>query len=359
MSTAGGNKDQQVFTSQIIAQTSGDAVAELINVIARQADEHGVALYLVGGPVRDLLLGRAISDIDFVIEGDAIAFAGDLSRSYGGTIQAHRPFGTAKWRLDARAAAKLSLSHAVIPDHIDLAMARSEHYAHPTALPLVSPAKIDQDLFRRDFSINALAIQLSPLQEFGRLLDPYEGHPDLRGGLIRVLHDASFIDDPTRILRAARFARRLGFEVEAHTADLMRAALPMLGRVTGPRLRNEIDMILLEAHPGDVLLRLRKLGALRSIHSAFRISKRLPALLESCLQDSPPWQEGEVVDLRSLRWSLLLVDLQEAEARAIAERLEFDTSANENHRRQCKTARARDCHCRSWAAPERRSTIAG
>ena len=160
-------------------------------------------VYLVGGAVRDLLLGRGRSDIDLVVEGDAAALAAGL----GADAVQHERFATAKVRLDEH--------------EVDIATARAETYPHPGALPEVEPADIATDLARRDFTINAMAI---PLRGEMGLLDPHGGRDDLEAGLLRVLHPRSFEDDPTRALRAARYAARFGFELEPETAALLREA---------------------------------------------------------------------------------------------------------------------------------------
>lgn len=164
----------------------------------------GAPVYLVGGAVRDLLLGRGRADLDLVVVGDAAALAAKL----GAEPVEHDRFGTAKVDLDGH--------------EIDLATARSETYSRPGALPEVAPAsEIEADLGRRDFTINAMAI---PLVEPSQLIDPYGGRADLDAGVLRVLHPASFLDDPTRALRAARYAARFGFELEEETAELLKAA---------------------------------------------------------------------------------------------------------------------------------------
>jgi tRNA nucleotidyltransferase (CCA-adding enzyme) len=161
-------------------------------------------VYLVGGAVRDLLLGRGSADIDVVVEGDAAA----LAKRLGAGVTSHERFGTAKVRLNGH--------------EVDIASARAESYPHPGALPVVEPnADLAADLRRRDFTINAMAI---PLHGEPRLIDPHGGEADLVGRQLRVLHDASFIDDPTRVIRAARYAARFGFALEEHTAGLLRKA---------------------------------------------------------------------------------------------------------------------------------------
>lgn len=308
--------------SSAISEILGPAAAQLIDIIAQRAQDKKLTLFLVGGVIRNLLLKRGNLDLDFVLESDVIRFAEELTADYGGAVQSHQPFGTAAWTLDASVSERLSLSSAELPDHLDFARARTETYAYPTALPTVAPSSIDRDLWRRDFSLNALALQLSPAQAAGKLLDVCGGLRDLEQRLIRVLHDRSFVDDPTRILRALRFAERYGFEIEPKTAELMQDALPMLGRVTGVRLRNEIELILQEPTAAEVFQRLQKLGVLQSIHPAFRVSSGLDQRLNMPPEVAPRWAEI-TADALPLRWNLLLADSGESDARAICRRLDL------------------------------------
>src|SRR5690606_19292006 len=190
------------ITQETLRDVMGASVATLIEYIANEARALNLSLYIVGGAVRDLLLHRANLDIDVVVESRAIELAEKLRARYGGDVHSHKPFGTAKWVLDAEA---LGLPATEIPAHIDFATARSEFYEHPTALPTVYQSSIKLDLQRRDFTINTLAVQLSPASASGQVLDFYGGLTDLREKRIRVLHSLSFVDDPTRILRAVRF----------------------------------------------------------------------------------------------------------------------------------------------------------
>jgi len=224
------------------------AFLRLAGEVAR-AQEQG--LYLVGGAVRDLLLGRPNLDFDLVVEGDAPQLARQLAKASAEKVVTHPRFGTAKFRRD-------DLS-------IDLVTARSETYPRPGALPEVEPGTIGDDLLRRDFSINAMAIHLSP-DSFGQLFDPHAGRPDLERGLIRVLHDRSFIDDATRMLRALRYEHRLGFQLEQHTEMLMRRDKSMLETISGDRIRHELELILNEEHPERTLHRAEALGVLQEIH---------------------------------------------------------------------------------------------
>ncbi len=268
----------------------------LIRQIGELAAQQGYNVYFVGGIVRDLLLGQPLVDVDIVVEGHAITLGKALAEKFGGEIHTHSRFGTVKWtlpeweklkvrneKLEMRNGAAEMANHASritnapskiqnpkskiesLPQFIDLVTARTEFYEHPTALPLVERSSIKQDLHRRDFTINTLAICLNP-QRWGELLDFYGGKADLEGGVIRVLHSLSFIDDPTRILRAARFEARLGFHLDLQSESLIANALPMLDRITGGRIRHELDLIFHEAQPEAALDRLQALGALAHIH---------------------------------------------------------------------------------------------
>lgn len=240
------------------------AMLDLVRHIAAVADGLGYAAYFVGGLVRDLLLDQPVVDVDLVIEGEALTLARRLAREMGGKVRGHERFGTAKWFLPE------ALAGAARPV-IDFVTARSEFYAHPTALPEVEHSSIKLDLHRRDFTINTLAIALAP-DRFGELLDFWGGGQDLRDGVIRVLHSLSFVEDPTRILRAARLEQRLGFRVEPRTAELMHHALPLLDRVSGDRIRHELELALREKddRAERTLARFQELGALAGISPALQ-----------------------------------------------------------------------------------------
>lgn len=305
-------------------QVLGASTAALIDAIAGHAQADARSLYLVGGVARDLILKLPNHDLDFVLETDAIAFADALAARYGGSVLAHKPFGTAVWTLDPNAAEALELPLPEIPQHIDFARARSETYREPAALPTVTAADIKSDLLRRDFTLNTLAIQLSPATTEARLVDECGGLEDLQNGLIRVLHRGSFIDDPTRILRALRLSARLGFTIEAETDALMRAALPMLGRLTGQRLVNEFELSMTEPQAGAIFLRLQALGALAQIHPAFGIGAGLPDVWTRFRTAETPWKS--TTDEKAILWCLLLAALNEDQADAICRRLDLSRS---------------------------------
>ncbi len=308
-------------TIEQIADVLGEPVARLIKCIAEQAQERNVNLYMVGGVVRDLLLKRRNFDIDFVVEGDAIAFARSLIDLYGGAITHFRPFGTAKWRLrEGEFDAEALGDPALLPDHVDFASARNEFYEHPTALPTVYSGSIKLDLQRRDFTINTLAVQLSPTA--GRILDFYGGLADLHAGRIRVLHSLSFVDDPTRVLRAARFERRLGFTIEPRTQELIQIAMPMLRRITGERLRNELTLLLKERDPELSFLLLQQRGILKAIHPAFVLNERIvPDFQRARTAEPPPTLTPP--DLTDLLWHVMLCDLPPKNLSDLLDRLVF------------------------------------
>jgi tRNA nucleotidyltransferase (CCA-adding enzyme) len=243
----------------------------LLREASQAARELGFSLYMVGGSVRDLLLNQPNLDLDLVVEGDAIALARHLANKHGGRVHGHTRFGTAKWILENNRPGPPEGRVEERPERpvpplyaLDFTTARTEFYAHPSALPEVERSSIKQDLQRRDFTINTLAICLDP-ERYGQLLDPFGGEPDLNRRLIRVLHNLSFVEDPTRILRAVRLEQRLGFKIEARTAELIGNALELLHRVSGERLRHELFLIFRESEPEKAMARLNDLGVLAAI----------------------------------------------------------------------------------------------
>ena len=255
--------------AEIAARLERSLAAELLSLIrdiATTAHRMNFSLFFVGGIVRDVLLGQPLYDVDFVVEGDAVALARRLAGERGGQVTSHARFGTAKWLLDPRTL-KVVTPNGLGLRTLDFVTARTEFYTHPTALPQVEQSSIKQDLHRRDFTINALAVCLDP-DRFGELLDFYGGERDLRDGVIRVLHSLSFVEDPTRMLRAVRFEQRFGFHIDPRTQDLLSGALDLLDRVSGPRIRNELDLIFQESQPEKAICRLAELGVLARLNAA-------------------------------------------------------------------------------------------
>jgi tRNA nucleotidyltransferase (CCA-adding enzyme) len=232
----------------------------LLRKIGQLADERGESAYAVGGFVRDLFLKHPGADIDITVEGDGLLFAEKLARLTGSEVEAFTRFGT---------------SIVVVPGFgkVDVATARTESYQSPGALPSVKKSGIVQDLYRRDFTLNAMALSLSP-GYFLQLLDPFGGLEDLRKGRIRALHEKSFIDDPTRIFRAVRFEQRFQERIEERTQKWLRSAVRgnYIRRVSGERLRNELRLIFQEPHPERAVWRLDELGVLSHIHPALGVS---------------------------------------------------------------------------------------
>ncbi len=236
----------------------------------------GESLYLVGGVVRDLLLGRPTLDLDLVVEGDAIDLARQLAGLADARITTHPRFRTATLKWD-----KWS---------VDLATARSESYSRPGALPTVKPGSISLDLARRDFTINTLAIELIP-GRWGSVIDLYGGRKDLNRGLVRVLHEGSFIDDATRIWRALRYEQRLGFRLEPGTLRLLKRDIPLLETISPDRTRRELELALQEEFPEKVIRRADRLGVLPELHPGFRgdgwLSRKFRKACKTSAPDKP------------------------------------------------------------------------
>lgn len=244
----------------------------ILKIISMTASELQLPIYLVGGFARDLLLGKPNLDLDFVVEGDAIVLAQTLSRKYGGKVTSHKKFGTAKWHLTTikknlvdNNDHQLPFDFHVLPATIDLVSARTEFYEKPTALPIVSKGSIKLDLHRRDFTINTMAIRLDGYH-FGELYDYWGGLNDLKKKKVRVLHSLSFVDDPTRILRAVRFEQRFGFSIEERTLQLMDAARNLIKDISGDRIRHELDQIFKEPKAPEILARMDQLNLIHAIH---------------------------------------------------------------------------------------------
>jgi tRNA nucleotidyltransferase (CCA-adding enzyme) len=265
---------------RLLALPGLEPVFEAVQAVGEGFD----GVYLVGGAVRDLLMDEPSFDVDIAVEGDGIAFGRALAQALGGRVVPHDKFGTA----------------VVVHDggRVDVATARTEFYDYPGALPAVEQASIREDLYRRDFTINALAVSLKG-EDFGRLVDFFGGLRDLEAGVIRVLHNLSFIDDPTRLFRALRYENRYGFRMEAHTQGLARACVEMelVGELSSARLRDELEALLSEE---DVAGTLRRLGELRldqAIHphlaageDAVTLVAELDALRQRFAPETPLWR---------------------------------------------------------------------
>jgi tRNA nucleotidyltransferase (CCA-adding enzyme) len=299
----------------------------LLQAVAAHAQQHSMGLYIVGGFVRDLLLGQPNHDVDLVVEGSAIHLVETLRAAFGGDMRSHEQFGTAKWLLNQDVARALGVNSAAsgLPPAVDLVSARTEFYEQPTVLPTVEPSSIKQDLYRRDFTLNTLAIRLAP-GPLGELLDFYGGEQDLRDRRIRVLHSLSFVDDPTRMLRAVRLEQRLGFQIEPRTEELIHSALPLLDRVSGDRLRHEFSLLLSEPEPLQAMGRLDHLGILAAIHPGLRVDDWARAAFYALhyARRNPPWESLKAFD----NWVLTAFGLftgrfSKSEVEQLGRRLQF------------------------------------
>lgn len=328
-----GVREEEGNVRSLLSGSLPPAVWQMVQRVSEVADEAGMPTYFVGGLVRDLLLDVPSVDVDMVVEGDAIGLARRLSERFGGRVRSHARFGTAKWLLSRRVWRVVAPNTPVAdaPDTIDFVTARTEFYDRPSALPEVEQGSIKLDLHRRDFTINTLAVRLDGAH-LGELLDFYGGLRDLDRGLIRVLHSLSFIDDPTRILRAARLEQRLGFTIEARTAELITDALPMLDRVTGERIRHEIELALRENDPVPVMDRLADLEVLPQIHAGLSWRPEMAAAFRylSALLEEEMWGDAlQEESPASVRFALWLAPLGEAVREAVMARLKVRKSTRE------------------------------
>ncbi len=286
-------------------------IYRILKLSGEIAEELGFTAYLVGGSVRDLLRGEENLDIDIVIEGDGIAFAKTLGESLNAKVRPHQKFGTAQ-----------IFSHKF---KLDVATARTEYYEFPAALPKVETSSIKKDLYRRDFTINTLAVKLNP-RDFGLLIDFFGGQRDLREKTIRVLHNLSFVEDPTRAFRAVRFSERFGFRIGRHTENLMKSAMEMnlFDKLSGPRLYEELLLSFKETDPIRTLQRISDFGLLKVIHPNLIFTEELEATLKS-MRETLTWFNllflVEKPDSGILYLMALLSGLKDGDIKFVVERL--------------------------------------
>jgi len=288
----------------------------LLRTVAEQARVLDLPLYLVGGVVRDLYLGRPAMDFDLVVEGDAIRLAHALVDEHSGRLTVHPRFGTAQWFLPE------SLGTDVTGfTTLDLISARSETYREPAALPTVHPGRLVDDLCRRDFSINTLALRLDG-DHFGELHDELGGLQDLQHGLLRVLHPLSFSDDPTRLFRLVRYEQRYGFRIAPQTLALIPEALPGIKLLSAERVRHELDLALEEENSMAVLQHLADLGILAAVQPALVWNGSVrDRFLAARLNDPEP---DRFLSRRLLGWSLWLMGISRGGLTAVDKRLHFE-----------------------------------
>lgn len=282
--------------SHLLRNQLRDSLQKTLARIGKVSDELGCNVFVVGGFVRDLLLRQENFDVDIVVEGDGIAFAELYARRYDCRVRAHKKFATAV---------------LIFPDgfKVDVASARTEYYLEPGALPTVETASIKLDLYRRDFTINSLAIALNG-PHFGELLDYFGGQNDLREKAVRVLHNLSFVEDPTRMFRAIRFEQRLGFQMGRHTEHLLKSAVRMgfLEKISGPRVFNELILILRENDPLPAMKRLDELGLLAIIHPQLSFRSLLGRMFAAAKR-AYDWYELLYTGERCQRWQVFFLCL--------------------------------------------------
>lgn len=275
-------------------------IKSLIQLASSIASSNNMSIYLVGGCVRDLLLRVKNLDLDIVVEGDGISFAEDFADKLKARLIRHRRFGTATVTLDSGL-------------KVDIATSRRELYPKPASLPQVLSGTLKDDLRRRDFTINAMAINISG-RDFGSLIDLFNGKDDLHHKKIRVLHNLSFIDDPTRILRAIRFKERYNFKIESKTLGLLREAvrIKMLDKVEPQRLRDELILILKEEDPIEQIRRIQELVGFNFITPKLYVSSKTYKLLKG-IKNEIEWFKGAYPRRRQLgTWLIYFMGLTDS-----------------------------------------------
>jgi tRNA nucleotidyltransferase (CCA-adding enzyme) len=295
-------------------------VCDALRAVGEVADESGFPVYLVGGIVRDLFLRVTNLDIDIVVEGDGITFAGMLVKQVGGRMKTHLKFGTAV---------------VVLPNglKLDIATARLEYYESPAALPTVELSSIKKDLYRRDFTINTLAVRLNR-KRYGELIDFFGGLRDIKEKTIRVLHSLSFVEDPTRVLRAIRFEQRFDFRLSKHTQNLIKTAVNMklFHKLTGERMYTELVLLFSEAEPVKVLKRVKDFDLLKFIHPNLKSTAETERLFAS-VAETLTWFRLLYLDIRIEKWFVYFLGL--------LDRLK-DTAVEETLERLAVPARVRE-----------------
>ena len=311
------------------------AQLSLIKQIATYANHENLPIYIVGGFIRDLLMRSPSLDFDFVVDGDAIHFAHSLANKYGGRVISHGKFGTAKWQITKsskspkQSQGSLSIPNPKdLPKTVDFISARTEFYTHPTALPTIKRGSIKLDLHRRDFTINTMALRLDG-KHYGELYDYWGGLNDLKQKIVRVLHSLSFVDDPTRMLRAVRFEQRFNFKIGARTLQLLEEAKPLLQQVSGDRIRHELDQIIAEEKTVEIFKRLQELGLLSAIQSNLTWKDKFAEPLIIALSNNfdtrwnIPQKIGNIPIRRLLAYIILFTDIPPNHLNRIIKRLKL------------------------------------
>lgn len=298
--------------SKLIMERLPERIRGLLVQFGRVGDELGYSIFGVGGFVRDLLMRVENYDIDIVVEGDGIRFAEEFEKRFPCRIRTHKKFGTAI----------ILFSDGM---KVDVATARLEVYDSPAALPTVERGSIKADLYRRDFTMNSLAIQLNP-RSFGELIDYFGGVKDIKEKAIRVLHNLSFVEDPTRIFRAIRFEQRLKFQIGKHTQNLVKNAVKMgiFNRLSGGRILTEFILLCQEEDPIPAFQRMRDFNLFQFLHPKLKLDEEKIALFEQ-IHHVISWFDLLFLEEHYDRWLIyfygLIDSLQEEEALELCERL--------------------------------------
>ena len=290
-------------------------IIELLKELGATADTLGYNAYLMGGLVRDVFLKQKNLDVDIVIEGDGIAFAQEFSSHNDVRVRSHKKFGTAV---------------LIFPDgfKVDVATARMEFYETPAAPPTVETSSLRMDLFRRDFTVNTLAIKLNK-KDYGTLIDYFGGQKDLKEKVIRVLHNLSFVEDPTRILRAIRFEQRFGFSIGRLTQTLIRNAVNIncFKDLSGRRLFMELKLLLMEQHPSRAIERMAEFDLLQFISPDIEYNDQMKTILEN-IRGVTSWFDllflGERYDSWKIYWYGLTFSLEVGILNKLAKRMQIE-----------------------------------
>jgi tRNA nucleotidyltransferase (CCA-adding enzyme) len=320
---------------KFLKERQSSRILHILKTIGETASERGVNAFVIGGFVRDLFLYRKNEDIDIVIEGDAIEFARQYAQKVNARLHTHQKFGTAV---------------VIFKDgfKLDVAAARMEYYRFPADLPTVEMSSLKLDLFRRDFTINTLAIHLNP-ENFGMLLDFFTGLKDIKEKTIRVLHNLSFVEDPTRVFRAIRFEKRFDFSIGKLTDSLIKNAVKMnfFKRLSGKRVFTELKLILEEENPTPALIRLQDYDLLKVVHPSFYLTRKTIDLLDAA-RKVLSWFDLLFLDESYQKWIVYLLTLTHQANRQSAEEYCQRLELAPKYKRLFCQERTEADHCLYW-----------
>ena len=301
--------------TKLMEELLPESLISILKNAGEMAERLKMNAYAVGGFVRDLLLRNDNFDIDLVVEGEGIKFARKFASHYGGTVTYHKKFGTAVINLPGKI-------------KVDVASARLEYYERPAALPQVEMSSIKLDLYRRDFTINTLAVKLNP-RSFGEMIDFFGANKDIKEKTIRVLHNLSFVEDPTRVLRALRFEQRFGFQLSKLTANLIQNAVKMnfFDNLSRRRLSNELILVLQEENVPPLIKRMDDFDLFKLIHPKLVFTEHMKELLER-IHNVISWFKLLFLDKQYDQWIVyfagIMDGLKKEEIKTVAEKLSLN-----------------------------------